>query len=354
LLSPERFFKELNMYNASRLKNMGNWIKGCFRFRLSPFLLLATAAFAGLFTNECSRAWGDELLRAGSNAEFPLRPTLDDKNTSALSPETVIFRAQNLDDRGLNRTVQNIAIPTLTVYRPVHPAHGGAALVVCPGGGYEKVVIDREGYAIARYFEQQGITVAVLKYRLPGQETFAAGLPASQQDALEALRFMRKHAEEWGFAKDRVGIMGFSAGGHLAGSTAIFGDATDGSCPDFVAMLYPVVVMDDPYMHRGSREKLIGPAPSPERIAEFSLERRARAGLPPFFIAHAKNDKLVPVQNSVLLTDALRTADVPAELFLLDTGGHGFSLGRDPDSSSWKDRFIFWLDTLPSSTLSSK
>lgn len=127
----------------------------------------------------------------------------------------------------------------------------------------------------------------------------------------------------------------------------MLGDDADGSRPDCGVMMYPVVVMDGEHVHAGSREHLLGPSPSAERIAEFSLEKRARAGLPPFFLCHAKNDKVVPLANSELLANALRTANVPVELLIVASGGHGFSLGRDEEWARWKDRFLAWLDALP-------
>jgi acetyl esterase/lipase len=218
---------------------------------------------------------------------------------------------------------------------------------MCPGGGYSYVAIDREGHAIGRYFSERGLTVAVLKYRLPGPETAQAGLPLSQQDALAAVQFVRSRANAWGIDPRRIGIMGGSAGGHLAGSVGVLGEAGNGSRPDFVALLYPVVCMDGPYVHAGSRKQLLGAAPTAERVAEFSLERRARAGLPPFFLLHARDDQGVPPQNSELFAAALREKGVPAELLLVATGGHGFGLGRDAESGRWTDAFLAWLDQLP-------
>jgi acetyl esterase/lipase len=279
--------------------------------------------------------------------EFPLRSSAE--SNAPATTEEVVYRHNNYDDRGFNRVVQKIAVPTLTVYRPAKSAHRGAALVVCPGGGYSYVAIDREGHAFGRYFAERGMTVAVLKYRLPAPELTKDALPLPQQDALEAVRFVRAHAAEWNVDARRVGILGCSAGGHLAGSVGILGDAAGGSRPDFVALLYPVVCMDGPFVHQGSRTKLLGPSPAPERAAEFSLERRARSGLPPFFIVHAKDDKGVPPQNSELLAAALKEKGVPAELRLVETGGHGFGLGRGPgsDSAQWMEAFLQWLDRLP-------
>jgi acetyl esterase/lipase len=286
-------------------------------------------------------------LRAAGQVveELPLRPPV--ASNAPQSVEEVVYRHNNYDDAGFNRVIQKIATPTLMVYRPAKIAHRGAALVVCPGGGYSYVAIDREGYALGRYFSARGITVAVLKYRLPDPEATRDGLPLSQQDALAAVQFVRAHAQEWSIDPKRIGILGGSAGGHLAGSVGILGDAANGSRPDFVALLYPVVCMDGPYVHKGSRTKLLGASPSPERVAEFSLEQRARAGLPPYFLVHARDDKGVPMQNSELFAAALKEKGVPAELMIVETGGHGFGLGRDAESARWMPAFLSWLDRLP-------
>lgn len=279
--------------------------------------------------------------------EIPLRAPLP-PNT-AQTTEEVIYRHNNYDDRGFNRVVQNVTVPTLHVYRPDQPAPGGTALVVCPGGGYQYIAIDREGHALGRYFAARGITVAVLKYRLPDAGATKDGLPYSQQDALAAVQYVRSRAEEWGIAPRRVGILGCSAGGHLAGSVGILGQAANGTRPDFVALLYPVILMDGPHVHQGSRTKLLGAGASAERRAEFSLERQVRSGLPPFFLVHAKDDTGVPPQNSEVMAAALRKAGVPVELMLVEKGGHGFALGRGAGTPSepWKDAFLAWLGNLP-------
>ncbi|MDO8542284.1 MAG: alpha/beta hydrolase [Opitutaceae bacterium] len=286
-------------------------------------------------------------LSAQTVEELPLRPPLPANTAPTI--EEVIYRHNNYDDRGFNRVVQKVTVPTLTVYRPARPEHRGAALIVCPGGGYGYIAMDREGYWMGRYFSARGLTVAILKYRLPDPAATKEGLPYSQDDALVAVKFVRDHAKEWGVDPRRVGILGCSAGGHLAGNVGILGDAAAGTRPDFVTLLYPVVCMEGPYAHKGSRNKLLGPSPSPARMAEFSLERRARPELPPFFLLHAKDDTGVPPQNSELLAAALKAAHVPVELLLVETGGHGFGLGRGPGTPSevWKDVFLSWLDRLP-------
>ncbi len=277
--------------------------------------------------------------------ELPLRAPLPASTPPAT--EELIYRFNNLDDRGFNRVVQKVTVPTLTVYHPAKPAHRRAALIVCGGGGYQYIAIDREGYAMGRYFSERGFTVAVLKYRLPQPELNEPGLPHPQQDVLAAVKYVREHASEWGVDPQRVGVLGFSAGGHLAGSAAILGAAADGTRPDFAALIYPVVCLEGPYVHQGSRKNLLGAAPSPERLAEFSLEKRARAGLPPFFLVHARDDKGVPPQNTELLAAALASAHVPVETLFVATGGHGFGVGRDGESARWKDAFVAWCDTLP-------
>lgn len=277
--------------------------------------------------------------------EIPLRAPLPASTKPAT--EEVVYRFNNLDNRGFNRVVQKITVPTLTVYHPAKVAHRGAALVVCPGGGYTYVAIDKEGHEMGRYFSERGITVAVLKYRLPDVAETKDGMPLSQQDALAAVQYVRGHAKEWGIDPRRVGILGCSAGGHLAGSVGILGNAADGSRPDFVTLMYPVVCMEGPYVHKGSRTRLLGETPTPAKLAEFSLERQARAGLPPYFLVHAKNDTGVPPQNSELLAAVLKEKGVRAELMIVQTGGHGFGLGRDAESGRWKEPFLAWMDALP-------
>lgn len=289
--------------------------------------------------------WAAPRLPAQTVEEIPLRPPLPANTPQAV--EEVVYRFNNLDDRGFNRVVQKITVPTLTVYHPARTAHRGAAMVVCPGGGYTYVAIDREGHALGRYFSERGITVAVLKYRLPDVAVTKEGMPFSQQDALAAVKFVRDRAKAWGIDPQRVGIVGGSAGGHLAGSVGVLGEAAQGTRPDFVALLYPVVCMEGPYAHQGSRTKLLGEAPSPGRVAEFSLEKRARAGLPPYFFVHATDDKGVPHQNSELFAAALKDKGVPAQVLLVARGGHGFGLGRDAESARWMDAFLNWLDKLP-------
>lgn len=284
------------------------------------------------------------LQAAPSLGEVALAPMPTDEE--AATPELTTFRTSHLDDRGLNRSIRNISQPTLTIYLPDPPRHKGA-MVICPGGAYAAVEFDREGLAVARYFVAQGLACAVLKYRLPAPLKTAEILPRSQQDALSAIRYLREHASSLGISPDRIGIMGFSAGGHLAGSTAFLGAVDNGSRPDFIAMLYPVVTMTGTCAHSGSRKNLLGPTPDAAAMQDFSLEQRAGKDWPPVFLVHAQDDKVVLFENSRLLAKALKSKGASIEWQPVISGGHGFALGRGPDSQGWKEHFLDWLDALP-------
>lgn len=286
-------------------------------------------------------AWWPLLHAAPLPGELALPPLVTGDEPPA--PELVTFRTKHLDDRGLNRSIRNISQPTLTLFLPEQPRHRGV-VIICPGGAYAAVELDREGLSVARYFASQGLACAVLKYRLPLPAETPGALPRSQEDALSAIRYLRKHGAELGLS-GRVGIMGFSAGGHLAGSTAFLGKGE--SRPDFLVMLYPVVSMVESCAHPGSRRNLLGDAPAVSALETFSLERRAGRDWPPVFLAHARDDKVVPFENSRLLAEALQKQGAAVEWWPVASGGHGFSLGRGPDSDSWKERFLAWLDALP-------
>lgn len=233
----------------------------------------------------------------------------------------------------LDRAAHDVTTPSLTIFRPSKP--DGSALLIIPGGGYKWVVIDKEGVEGARYFAAQGATVYVLRYRLPHQG-WRAGPNAPLQDAQRAVRVIRGRAEVDGIDPSRVLVMGFSAGGHVAGALQTGFDAqvyepvdqADAlpARPDATALIYPVVTMHPPFAHPGSRLNLIGESPSSELEADWSIEQRVRPGQPPVFLVHAEDDEAVPVENSLIVYEALREAGVPVSMHLFETGGHGFGL----------------------------
>ena len=216
--------------------------------------------------------------------------------------------------------VSDVTVPTLTIYRAAKP--NGMAIVACPGGGYVRLATAHEGHDMASWFNAQGITYAVLKYRMPNTHH---DVPLS--DALQAIRIMKQHADEWKFNK--VGIMGSSAGGHLASTAATH--FTEDSRPDFQILFYPVVSMINP-THQGSKDNLLGKTPSEEMLNLYSNERQVTPQTPPAFIMHSSDDKAVPVGNSVDYYTALVKNGVSASLHIYPIGGHGWG---------FRDNFIY-------------
>ena len=240
--------------------------------------------------------------------------------------------------------------PILTVLRPVRP--NGASLLLIPGGGYKWAVVDKEGLDCARVFAGAGVTCFVLRYRLPG-DGWAAGPDAPLQDAQRALRLVRSQAAAHGLDPARVGVLGASAGGHLAGMLTARADATYAAVdeadavshrPDLSILLYPVATMSDPHVHAGSRLELLGPAPTPEGIERYSLERMDWRGRPPTFLLHAIDDEAVPVENSLQLLTTLKAAGVPAEVHLFQEGGHGFGIRliAGKPAAVWPELAMAW------------
>lgn len=236
----------------------------------------------------------------------------------------------------------------ITVHHPAKP--NGAAIVICPGGGYGGLVTGAEGHGIARWLGAHGIMGIVLEYRLPKGR---CEVPLS--DAQRAIRTARFHAKEWGLRKDRIGIMGFSAGGHLAASASTLlapGDrksadplARVSSRPDFTILVYPVISMG-PLGHGGSRANLLGANPSPEFIERFSSEKQVTAKTPPAYVAHAMDDRVVPIANARLYTSALERHRVKMRLLELPSGDHGLNGYQGPMWDAWQAGALAWLAEL--------
>lgn len=260
---------------------------------------------------------------------------------------------RSTDSRFHDRIARYTKDPILTVVRPERP--NGASLLLIPGGGYKWAVVDKEGLDCARVFAAAGVTCFVLRYRLPG-DGWAAGPDAPLQDAQRAMRLIRSYAVAHDLDPFRVGVMGASAGGHLAGLLTARVDATyepidDADTvafrPDLSILLYPVATMTDPHVHSGSRAELLGPNPSPEAISQYSLERMDWTGAPPTFLLHAMDDPAVPVENSLQLLGNLRRSGVAAEAHLFQEGGHGFGIrlieGRP--AAVWPRLVLIWAAT---------
>jgi len=239
--------------------------------------------------------------------------------------------------------------PSLTPFLLAKGSGPGTAVIICPGGGYQNLAMDKEGYQVAHWLNSIGVSAFVLQYRLGPRYHH----PSELQDAQRAIRLVRSRAAEYGLQADRIGIMGFSAGGHLASTAGTHFDAGNpqaadpidraGSRPDFLVLCYPVISFTS-YVHRGSMTFLLGENPDPKLVERLSNELQVTAQTPPAFLFHTDADKTVPVENSVLFYLAMRKAGVPAELHVYEHGSHGVGLAQsDPALSSWPGRLADWL-----------
>ena len=243
--------------------------------------------------------------------------------------------------------------PQVTVYLPSKKQATGAAVVVCPGGGYGGLASSYEGHDIARWFNSFGVAGVVLDYRHRGK---GYGHPAPLQDAQRAIRLTRQRSAAWKIDPARIGIMGFSAGGHLASSAGTHFDQGDPqakdiverhSCrPDFMVLCYPVIAFGESYSHRGSQRNLLGPDPTPELVRLMSSEKQVTDKTPPAFVWHTHEDRVVPSENAVQFYLALKRAKVPAELHLFLKGRHGLGLAQGkPGASAWPAACRAWMET---------
>jgi acetyl esterase/lipase len=247
--------------------------------------------------------------------------------------------------------ISNISRPTLTVYLPPKEKATGTAVVVIPGGGYRFVAASHEGSDVAKRFNEMGVAAFVLKYRLPNDVTMINKEIGPVQDAQRAIQMVREKAKEWGIDKDRVGIIGFSAGGHLASTAGTHfnhayinvGKKTN-LRPDFMILVYPVISFADSITHMGSRDNLLGKEPSPEKKKEYSNELQVTKKTPPTFLVHAENDSTVKVQNMLLFATALQKNKVPFDFHLYEKGGHGFGLINPASDIKWIDIVQDWMD----------
>ena len=245
--------------------------------------------------------------------------------------------------------VRNVKIPTLKIFVPENP--NGTAMIICPGGGYALLAIKRSGYDVAKWLNKLGITAFVLKYRLPSDEIMENKSIGPLQDAQKSIRYVRQNAEKWQLNPNKIGVIGFSAGGHLASTLATHykditykTDDTTSAKPDFTVLVYPVISMDDNTTHKGSRNRLLGSKPSKKMIVKFSNQLQVDSFTSPTFIAHATDDKDVTIKNSIAYYLALKENNVPAELHAFQNGKHAFFLGRENTTSQyWTSQCKNWL-----------
>ena len=248
--------------------------------------------------------------------------------------------------------VAKVTVPSITVFKPAQP--NGKAVIICPGGGYGILAFDMEGTQVAEEFNKWGVTAFVLKYRLPDDLTMVDKTVAPLQDAQQAIRFIRSNASQWGIKTNQIGIMGFSAGGHLASTASThFNFKTDPSNadntstrPDFAILIYPVISFDISIANMGSRNNLIGTKASDNATNFFSSELQVTKNTPPAFLVHAGDDAAVPVENSIRFYQACIKNKVPVEMHLYPKGGHGFGMKNKTTDDSWLERLKNWMNRL--------
>lgn len=248
---------------------------------------------------------------------------------------------------GRGAGITKVSVPTLTVYKPAKGTANGTAVIVCPGGGYSGLAIGHEGYQVAERFAAMGVTAFVLKYRLPSDAIMDDRSVGPLQDAEQAIYTVRKNAAKWNIDAAKIGIMGFSAGGHLASSLTVhYKDVKienkEGISlrPDFSILMYPVISFTES-QHEGSAKNLAG---TDSKLREyFSNDKYVDAETPPTFLIHANDDMTVPVQNSIMFNQALVKAKVKGEMHIFQAGGHGFGLNNKTTSEDWFKMLASWL-----------
>ena len=264
------------------------------------------------------------------------------------SPEYI--ESYTYDASGEVRGVRQISRPTLIPFIPEPATANGTAVLICPGGGYSHLAIHKEGYKVARWLNTLGITAFVLKYRMPSDKTMVDKSVGPLQDVQEAVRTVRRNSKKWNLDGNKIGILGFSAGGHLASTLsthyndAVYVPGVEYSArPDFSILVYPVISMEDGVTHQGSKKSLLGEVPSRAVIEKYSNARQVSADTPPTFLVHATDDLAVPVENSIEYYKALKMHKVPAEMHLYEEGGHGFGLGVSGTNLHWPRDLKQWL-----------
>jgi len=297
------------------------------------FILKLTKAVAFLFYFLCLTT------NAIAQAEIPLYP--------AQIPNSIDVPDQETNQ---DQIIRNVSKPTLTVYLPEPEKANGTSVIICPGGGYGVLVMDYEGYKIAKELNKSGIAAFILKYRLPSAQIMKDQSVGPLQDAQQAIKTVRERAGEWKINPAKIGIMGFSAGGHLASTAGTHFDSTfienphkTSLRPDFLVLVYPVISISARIGHKGSGTNLLGTKPSAEKIKYFSNEQQVSKTTPPTFLTHAGDDTVVPVSNSIKFYEALNAHGVPADMHIYSKGEHGYL--KAPAFQEWLGRCLYWMQS---------
>jgi acetyl esterase/lipase len=288
---------------------------------------------------------GMSLSVLSQKKEIPLWDKVPDEIASKEYSEKIVT-----DKNGIAEDVRKVTLPTLTAYFADAEKSNGTSVMICPGGGYGMLAINKEGFKVAEWFNSLGINAFVLKYRLPSDLIMKNKTVAPLQDAQEAVRLVRRNAVKWKLNPNKIGIMGFSAGGHLAATLSThYNDNvytpsdTTSAKPNFSILIYPVISMQEGITHQGSKDNLLGKNAGNESTEKYSNEKQITADTPKTFLVHATDDKAVPVENSINYYLALKKEKVSAEMHLYENGGHGFGLGTKGTNTSWPQTCEKWL-----------
>lgn len=290
------------------------------------------------------------LLLTGLSLSAQQTISLYEKVPNAISAEVVEKTDTSKNGRIITR---GVTVPTLSVFLPDKVNATGAAVIICPGGGYSYLVMNNEGSEVAKELNKAGIAAFVLKYRLPSDLIMKDRSIGPLQDAERAIQLVRENAAQWGIDVTKVGIMGFSAGGHVASteSTHYTNVVIDNSNninlrPDFSLLIYPVISFQDSILHKGSKKALIGEQATHEQTLKYSNEFQVDKNTPPAFLVHCTDDKVVPVDNSINYYQALRRNKIKAEMHIYSTGGHGFGMNNSTRTDKWMNQCLAWLKEL--------
>lgn len=249
--------------------------------------------------------------------------------------------------------VTKVTEPELIIYHPDKASANNIAILICPGGGYSHLAIQHEGHAIAKWYSERGYVAAVLKYRLPQEESVDSSWIVPLTDARQGIRKLRENADQWNIDPEKVGVLGFSAGGHLASSVSVHREEAQkekvSSRPDFSILIYPVISMDSSITHQGSRKNLLGEKLETDWEGYFSNETQVNEKTPPAFLVHSWDDKAVPAENSIRYAKALNQVGIKVELHLFEKGGHGYGMGNKEvhgNTAGWIKMSDEWIQAL--------
>jgi acetyl esterase/lipase len=310
-------------------------------------ILVFLSIFTSIFSVDAQNDYKDEyqiLYKNLYEGAIPNAKVADNKQKTEVNKNNHVFTTE-------------ISVPTIARFDPPENLKNGTTVIICPGGGYWGTADKHEGTDVAKVFNSWGVTAFVLRYRMPDERTSRYPSLSPLQDAQQAIRWVRKNAKTWGLKENQIGIMGYSAGGHLAATaTTLFKGNADPSVsdsisvrPDFSMLIYAVISLKPELAHAGSRDKLLGkflgetPA---QGIRAFSNEDNVTSETPPTFLVHAADDEAVPVGNSIEFYQKCIKNKVPAEMHLYPKGGHGFGMDNKTTNDKWMERLQNWLDSL--------